>query len=886
MPDFTAYVRAHLPALHVSPERESEIVAELGQQLEQAYEDARARGVSEHDAFAHAHSYLGDWNRLARAIDIEEPRARWTAGAAGDARYAIRFLRRNPVFTAVAVATLAFGIGGNTTVFTLADTLLLRVLPYRTPDQLVALETRKSQQPELEPWSSAPDFFDFRDRAHAYAAIAGVSPVWSVILTGRGPAEQLDALYVSADLFPMLGVTPAAGRLFAPQEDLRAQPSSVVVLSNRYWQRRFAGSRDILGQTLQIDTCSCTVIGVLPRTFHWAGEPMTGRADTIDVYFPLAANMLAGSARSLRFLKLAARLKPGVNARQANDEARALGAALATEYPASNRGFEWSVRPLADLVTGRVRTTMLLLAAAVAFVLLMACANVANLLLARASARQKEIAVRVAMGASRSRLIRQLLVEGLMLATLGGCTGIPLAIGALRFLSATGPDTLLRGLDLALDSRALVFTAGAALLCALLAGLPPALRLTLDQTADALRESGRGLINGHRHLRALLVAGQIAAALVLMVGAGLLIRSFRNLLEIRPGVDPHNLVTMGTQLPSSARTPEQRAAFWQRIRVAMESTPGVAGAAAVSRLPFTAANLATWVFVEGRTTPGEPGRDAEYRVCTPNYFSVMGIPMLAGRNFDAHDDLNPAAVAIINQTMARQFWPGMDAVGRRIKLGANPETAAWITVIGIVGDVRHFGLEAEPRPEMYRTYAVNPLSSPNLVIRTHTEAASLASELAARIRALDPNLPAYRVTLMETLVERSGAQRRFVMLLLAVFAVSALLVAGVGVYGMMAQAVTQRTAEIGLRMALGATPTSVLSLVFRQGAGLLLGGITTGLALAIALAWLMRGLLFAMSPFDPVAFLAAALVLSAFALTACYIPARRATRVDPMSALR
>jgi putative ABC transport system permease protein len=310
------------------------------------------------------------------------------------------------------------------------------------------------------------------------------------------------------------------------------------------------------------------------------------------------------------------------------------------------------------------------------------------------------------------------------------------------------------------------------------------------------------------------------------------------------------------------------------------------GAAAVSRLPFAGANLGTWVFVEGRSRPGEPSREAEYRVCSPNYFSVMGIPLIAGRPFDAHDDLNPAGVAIINQTMARQFWPGGDAVGRRIKLGSNPETAAWITVVGVIGDVRHFGLEAAPRPELYRTYVVNPLGSPALVVRTRADAAGLVGELAGRVRALDPNVPAYGVGLMETLVEHSIAQRRFVMLLLAAFALSALMVAGVGVYGMVSQAVSQRTAEIGLRMALGATQGAVLALIFRQGARLLFGGIAAGFAVAVGLAWLMRGMLFAMGPFDPVAFLSAAAVLAAFALAACYIPARRATRVDPITALR
>jgi putative ABC transport system permease protein len=394
------------------------------------------------------------------------------------------------------------------------------------------------------------------------------------------------------------------------------------------------------------------------------------------------------------------------------------------------------------------------------------------------------------------------------------------------------------------------------------------------------------MIAGHRRLRAVLVAGQIAAALVLLVGAGLLMRSFQHLLEVRPGIDARNLIAVSTQLPPGARTPAQRLAFWERMRSALESTPGVSGVAAVSRLPFGGANLGTWVFAEGVSRPGDPPREAEYRVCTSNYFAVMGIPLIAGRQFDAHDDLNPAAVAIVNQSMARQMWPGMDPVGRRFKTGSNPETAPWITVMGVVGDVRHFGLEADARPEMYRTYAVNPLGAPNVVVRARADGVSLISELSARIRALDPNVPTYNATSMEALVERSTAQRRFVMLLLASFAMAALLVAGVGVYGMMSQAVAQRTAEIGLRMALGASQSAVLGLVFRQGARLLGAGIAAGFAIAIGLAWFMRGLLFAMGPFDPVAFVLAAAVLAGFALAACYIPARRASRVDPIAAMR
>ena len=886
MRDWAAYVRAQLPALHVRPERESEIIEELAAQLEQVYDDAAAGGAGEAEAEARARAQLGNWDRLARGIEGGERRALPMTGILGDARYALRFLRRNPVFTAVAVATLAFGIGGNTAVFTVADRLLLHGLPYRAPEQLVAVETRRTQQPETEPWTSTLDFFDFRDSARSYSRICAVSPRWNVVLTGRGPAEQLNALYVSADFFPMLGVNAALGRTFAPPEDRGTQDAHVVVLSHAFWQRQFGGSSSAIGQSLALDGRSYSVIGVLSDRFRWAGEPLTGRADNIDVWFPLASNQLVGTVRSVRFLKLVGRLKSGVDVRQAGQEARRIGASLAEKFPATNHGFDWGARSLQELVTGRVESTMALLAATVGFVLLMACANVANLLLARAAARQREIAVRIAVGASRGRLIRQLLVEGLLLAALGGCAGVPLALTALRFFGAAGPESLLQGQSFPIDVRALAFTSAAVLLCAVLAGLPPALRSTHGNTGGALRDAGRGLVSGHHRLRAVLVAGQVAVALVLLVGAGLLIRSFRNLLQVRPGLDPHNLITMAIQLPSTAVTPVQRTAVWERMRERIEATPGVAGAAAVSRLPFAGGNLGTWVFAEGRSVPGEPGMESEYRVCTANYFGVMGIPLLSGRVFETRDDASPLTVAIVNQALARRIWPGMDAVGKRIRLGSNPDTTPWITVIGVVGDVRHFGLEAEPRPELYRTYAANPLGAPSLAVRTRVDAAALIGEVTARVRAVDPTIATYGETEMDRLVERSTAQRRFVMLLLAGFALAALLVAGVGIYGIVSQAVAQRTAEIGLRMALGATPADVLGLVFRAGARLMGAGIAAGLAAAAGLAWLMRGMLFGMGPLDPAAFLAAAATLAMFALAACYIPARRATRVDPIAALR
>ena len=885
MPDWPQFVRDHLPPLDMGRERESEIVAELALQLEQAYSEALAGGATEGEARRRAEAQFRDWNRLGRDIN-RAVRGSWLAGGLHDIRYALRSLHKNPGFAAISVLTLAFGIGGNTAIFTMVDALALRSLPYREPARLMAIETRKTEQPELEAWTSALDFFDAREQTRSFASMAGISPVWSVVLTGRGRAERLESLFVSAEFFPMLGVTPVAGRAFLPGEDKRAQPSRVVVISHALWQRRFGGSREAIGQSLNLDNSAYTVIGVLPADFRYLGEPVAGTASQIDAWFPLSDNPLAGSIRGLRFLKVIGRLRPGVSAAQGGEDVRRFGKAVAERFPESNRGFSWNILPLNQQVTGRIRLTMLLLLGAVGFVLLMACANVANLLLARAVARQREISVRTALGASWPRLLRQLLTEGLVLAAVGGAAGLPLAYAGLRFLIASGPESLLRNRQIQLDVRALFFTAAIVLGAAILAGLPPAWRILGAELGPTLRAAGRGVTAGHHRVRAALVAGQVALALVLLAGSGLLIRSFQRLLDVHPGFNAHNLVTISTQVPAGARTPEQRTAVYRTMRERLLAVPGVADVAAVSRLPLLGRSLGSWVFVEGKSVPGAPTADIEYRVATPSYFPAMGIPLRAGRLYDEHDDANAAGVLLVNETMARKFWPGEDAVGKRVKLGANPERQPWITVIGVVGDVRHVGLDTEPRPEIYRPYAVNPLGAPALVIRTRNQAAEMVSALSAAVRSVSDEVPAYDVFLMEALVERSTRERRFVMLLLSGYALSALLLAGVGIYGTVSQSVLQRTQEIGLRMALGASPGSVLQLLFGQGLRLVVVGVGAGSLAAGGLTWVMRSLLFEVRPLDPVAFAAAATTLALFALLACYLPARRATRVDPLIALR
>ncbi len=893
MHNWQQHVRDRLPRLTVAPEREIEIVAEIALQLEQAYTTAVSGGASDEEAFRRADAQIPSWDQLAREINRAEHYAatapvkrRPFSGVAADIRYAFRFFLRNPAFTAIAVLTLAVGIGGNTAIFTLVDAVAFRSLPYRDANRLMAIETRKTQQPENEPWTSALDFFDLRDNLQSFSAVAGISPIWNLVLTGKGPAERVEALYVSASLFRMLGVSAARGRTFTPQEDRSAAPSPVVVLSHAFWQREFGGSEQAVGSTLTMDGTNWTVIGIMPPGFRYAGEPVAGTASDIEVWLPLAANPLTSSARGLRFLKVSGRLKPGVSIERARAEIAGLSASLAERYPATNRGFATDLQPLSRQVTGKFRVAMQLLLGTVGFVLLMACANVANLLLARAATRHREISVRIALGASRSRLLRQLLTEGLVLATLGGIAGLGVAYAGVAYLIRTGPETLVRAWPIQIDARALLFTMSTVLLCAILAGLPPAWRMLSGDVNGGLRESGRGLTGGSHRLRSGLVVLQVSVALALLVGAGLLVRSFQRLLEVDPGFQARNLTTISTLIYQATSNPAQRTALWGQLHDQLLATPGVTGVAAVSRLPLMGSNLGSWLYREGHITPGQPGLDVEYRVATPGYFAVMGIPLRAGRLFDDHDDANAASIAVINEAAARRIWPDEDAVGKRIKLGPNPATAPWITVIGVVGNVRHMSLETDPPPEVYRPYAASPMVSPILVIRTATDPAPMRAALSAKVRGVRAGVSAYNVFEMQELVDRSTAQRRFVMLLVGVFAAMALLLAAVGIYGTVSQSVTQRTGEIGLRMALGATPTAALSLVFRDGLRLTLAGIAIGAALAALLTRFVEKALFEVRPLDPLAFGLAAVLLAGCALLACYLPARRATRVDPIAALR
>ncbi len=891
-PDWNAYVRQNLPPLGLTPERESEIAAELAGQLEQAFRDAQSAGATDDEAAARARLHIRDWASLAAELRAShrpvppplppQPSGPWLAGLWHDVRYAARKLRQCPAFALIAIATLAFGIGGNTAVFTVVDHIALRGLPYPDPARLLDIEHTKIDQPEVDPWCSIDNLLDFRKRTQAFQSIEAVSPVWNVVLQSDAETERLETLYVSAGFFPMLGVNPALGRLFQLEDDDRAHPAPVAVLSYDFWKRRFAASPSVVGQSLRIDSSQVTVIGVLPEDFRWRGEPLRGTATNIDMWMPLASNQLARSPRTLRFLKVTGRLKPGVSFDQGRDEVRRTGAALTTEFAEANRNLSFDAVPLESKVTAKLRPAVNLLLATVGFVLLMASANVANLLLARASARRQELAVRVALGASSGRLLRQMLTESAVLAALGALAGLAVAKALLILILAYGPPAMLKAAPITLDLRALGFTAAIGVATALLAGLVPAWRAVMGNSGSAVRE-GRGITKGNRAIRAALATAQLTIALVLLIGAGLLIRSFLRVLAVPPGFDAHNVITISTQLPGNSNSAQQRMNIYNEIRDQLLSTPGVASVGAVSRLPMLGQNLASLLYIEGQDNSAHPP-EVEFRAATPDYFTTMRIPLRSGRLFERHDRATQFEL-IIDDVTADRYFPGADPIGKRIRFLAD-SGGPWFTIIGVVGSTRHFGLETAPRPTIYRDVATNPLGAPIFVIRTASDPTPMLQTLSRIVRTAHGRMPTYNVFPMEQLVARSTAERRFLMWLLTSFAAAALFLAGIGIYGAIAQSVAQRTQEIGVRVALGASPADTLRLVFLEGLQIAAAGVPLGLLIAVIAARLGRTMLFSIQPYDPLVFITSVCTLLTCVALGCYLPARYAMGLDPLVALR
>ena len=811
-----------------------------------------------------------------------------------DLRYGARMLLKKPGFTVVAIITLSLGIGANTAIFSVVQAALLSPLPHDESGRLVMVwQSFPQRGMDLVPMSF-PNFVDLRDQARAFEEM-GIFGNINVSLTGSGEPERIAGMRVSATLLPISGVVPMMGRAFLPEED-RPGGNRVVILSHSLWVHGFGADAQIIGKSMTLDDQSYTVVGVMPPGFDFppsfkitfASIPVT--YPSAGFWLPLALDVNA-QGRGSRNYGMIARLKPGVTLQQARAEMNAIARRLDQRYGGGETGLELRLIPLQEQVVGKVGRVLYLLFGAVGFVLLIACANVANMFLARASARASEIAIRLALGASRWRLIRQLLTESALLSLLGGGLGLLLAWWAIDLIVAISPDSLPRVKEVGINGPVLGFTLLVSLLTGIVFGLAPALQASKPDLNEALREgsrSGSGSI-GRSRLGSLFVVAEIALALALLLGAGLMMNSFVRLQRVNPGFDPESLLTARVSLPQSryGQAPQQTA-FYQQVIERFEALPGARSVSAINNLPFQNENNGG-LRIEGYAPSSSYDRpQANYRAIGPSYFRVMGIPLRRGREFRPDDVAGQPGVAIINEDAARRFWPNQDPIGKRISPDGAPgfPPGVWLSIVGIVGDVRHSTLDAAPKPEVYWAYPQYPVRSLTFVLRAAIEPMSLAAAARKEIWAVDKDLPISSLQTMEGLISASIAQQRLYLWLMSAFAAVALLLAAVGIYGVMSYAVAQRSHEIGIRMALGAQASDVLKLVIGQGAKPALIGLALGLVVGAALTRLMKNLLFGVSATDPLTFAVIATLLTFVALLACWIPARRATKVDPMIALR
>ena len=794
-------------------------------------------------------------------------------------RQSIRSLARSPGFTLAAVLCLGLAIGANTAIFTVLNAVLLKPLSYAEPSRLVMLWERFARNPEGHNVVAPADFLDWRGQTRSFSGMAALAEGHET-LTGLGEAQQVPMQAVTASLFPVLGVTPALGRTFTEDEDTPAGPA-VVVVSDRFWRRHLSADPRALGQSITLGGTPFTVIGVMPPGFRFKGRA----TDEAELWTPLSLDPSRDyRATSGRYLLSVGRLKPGVTVDQADAELRALAARLAQEHPVFNAGWTTTIVPLREQVVGGARTPLLVLAGVVAFVLLIACANVANLQLARGAARRRELAVRTALGASRGTLVRDLLVESLVLSVAGGALGLMLAVWGTAALVAVAPAGLPRLAEISVDTRTLGFTAVLSILTGFVFGLLPALHGSRADLNDVIKEGGRGVAGGR--LRSGLVAAQLALSLVLLVGAGLLIRSFLRLSREDPGFDATHVLAAKVDLPTNRyNTDPRQAAFFEELLARIRRLPGVTSASAINWLPFGGNGSASDYFVEGRPAP-PPGQElgADIRAVDPDYFRTLGIPVRAGELFTSRDGPNVRKAVVINQALARQVFPNENPIGRHILMPWGDTLNG--EIVAVVGDTRHAGLDSLPHPTLYWPMAQFPWSFMSLVIRTPGEPERLTKPVAGELHALDPDVPLADPRPLDAFLSQSVASQRFTMLLLGAFAAVAVMLAAIGISAVVANAVVRRTREIGVRMALGAGRRDVLGMVLRQGMLLVGIGLVAGLAGSLALTRVLRSLLYGVSPTDLVTFAGVPLLLAGIALVAAYLPARRAAQVDPMVALR
>jgi putative ABC transport system permease protein len=804
---------------------------------------------------------------------------RWIEELWQDLRYGARVLVRNPGFTLIAGATLALGIGANTAIFSVVNTVLLGSLPYKDSDRLVVVWDKLFSKGIDELELSPNDFFAMRDRNTVFEQMGAVEKTNLNNLTGDGEPLRLEAKSATANLFPMLGIPPLLGRTFTPEED-RAY-ARVAVLSYKLWQSRFAGAKGVIGRNVTINGHTYTVIGVMPAEFEYP-PPGSGHLPG-EIWFPRALETDEAKRDSHNLLTVA-RLKPGVTFAQARAELENI-ARRREQEARINTDKGVNLVPLQDQIGRKLRAALLILAGAVGFVLLIACANVANLLLSQAAGRASEIAIRLALGASRFRIARQMLTESLLLSLFGGAFGLLVAAWMGQGIRILGATQIPRAERLAIDGRALGFTLLVTIFTGIVFGLAPALQASRPDVNETLKGGGRGAKGaGRQQVRNGLVVAEVALSLALLVGAGLLIKSFWRLQQVELGFDARNVLSLDFT-PSRAKYPYgSLAAFYQQLLEKIQALPGVKDAAIVSNAPLSGRRGAEVYKIEGRPEPKSMADAvvAEYNVVSPGYFQMMGIPLLRGRVFTEGDGPGAPAVAIINQVFAERYWPGEDPLGRRLLVDFSQR---WVTVVGIVGNVKQSGLPYEAAPQVSVSYKQAP-ESRTLLVRTTADPIGFVGAVRSQIHAIDRDLPIYNIHTMEDLLAESISQRRLNLLLLGVFAGVALALTVVGLYGVISYSVTHRTHEIGVRMALGAQSRDVLRLVIGQGMKLVVLGVSIGLAAAFGLTRLLKTLLFDVSATDPVTFAVVALLLTLVALLACWIPARRAMKVDPLVALK
>jgi len=863
---------------------ETELDDELRFHFERYVQKYERSGVSRDEALRRARIEFGGLDQVkeecreARGVHVMEELVQ-------DVRYGLRMLRKSPGFTAVALLTLALGIGANTAIFSVVYGILLRPLPYQDPSRLIVLN---ESTPRVGLVSvSYPDFQDWRVQSHAFSQIAAVGAV-TFNLAGVNQPENISGEAVSSNFFSILGMHPLLGRDFAPAEE-KLGTAPVVLLTYQLWQSHLGGDPNVLGHTINLDGNGFTIVGVLPPDFR--------SIDKTDVIVPMGVwathNPEEVADRSERGdMRVIARLAPGVSFQQARAEMDTIQARLAATYPV-NTEFGASLRPIREVFVGEIRPAILVLFGAVLFVLLIACANVANLFLMRGAARTREIALRIALGATRGRIVRQMLAESLVLAFFGGLLGVSISIAGIRGLSTLiVPMDMQGGASATLSGAVLLFAAVAVVVSSLMFGLVPALQLTKPEVQSELKEGGRSSSagRGQSSVRGFLAVAEMAVALILLVGAGLMVQSLHRLLAVDPGFQTHRLLTMEMNLRTAQYSKNPAVLnFWQQTLEKVRALPGVESAALGTAIPLSGSHSRSDISIEGIQEAG-PGKlpHPDIHIVSPGYVRTLGVPLLRGREFTEADTENSPLVGMINAMLARQFFPHEDAVGKRFTFGKasaqNPPR--WITIVGVTSETKLYGLANPARLEVYLPHRQSVTGDMNLIVKSAADPAALTSAIRLAIGSIDKDQPIFSIATMQELVDSSVSTRRVTLILLALFSALALVLAAVGIYGVISYSVAQRTHEIGIRMALGAERGGVVRMILAQGAKIAGAGVAIGIAASLGLTRLMTNLLFSVSAADPVTFGAVALVLILVALLACYIPARRALRVDPIIALR